>query len=476
MSYLKKRYREMMEEMDKKNKLPNDWRKFIEKKQKENNLIIKKKGICTCTYCNKKFKSNKKVNQYVKCPNCKNKYLIKSGRLTWHYFEPTTLTLLDKLKDRWIIRLFELQSSYSKTKNGVGTIWHREVAEYGRIILDEGITLVNDRLYNVPFSGYRVATYKNIKKWRVFENDYYYISAEGYLYPNNLKKLMKGTEYQYSQLWKLARKEKIDIQHYLKNNYKSTELLIKMGLYKLALYPEDFEKSGNFIERFGVDKSYYNFMKKHNIDINELEILKIYKKKNINKIRYLKEAKKNDLMKISQFMSLDKFINYTKKYKTFDIKLYIDYLGFIKDLQLDIKNKKYLFPKNLKEEHDKCEKQIKLHKSQILRRKIKERYDNLKDNTFKNKKYIVFPAKSVNELEDESKQQSNCVRTYAEEYANGECDIYFMRENKDIKKSLVTVEVNENEIVQSRAKYNKGTTKEQDRFLRKWENDVLKVA
>ena len=175
-------------------------------------------------------------------------------------------------------------------------------------------------------------------------------------------------------------------------------------------------------------------------------------------------------------MSLDKFIKYTKKCKSFDVNMYIDYLRFIKDLELDIKNKKYLFPKDLKEEHDKYEKQVSLHKSQILRRKIKERYVNLKDNTFKTKKYIIFPAKSVKELEDESKQQNNCVRTYAERYANGECDIYFMRENNNIKSSLVTVEVKKNKVVQSKTKYNKGTTKLQNNFLEKWENEVLKVA
>lgn len=474
MSYLKKYYREMMEEIDKKCKLPKDWNKFIEEKRKKNNLIIKEHGVCTCTYCKTEFKSNKKVNQYAKCPNCKNRYLVKSGRLTWYYFKPTTLTFLDKLNDKWIIRVFEVQSSYSKTKK----ISHRDVVEYAREIVDEGITLVNNRLYKVPFSGYRIDTYENIKKWRIFGNiyRYYYLDTEGYLYPNNLKKIMKDTEYQYSQLWKLAKKEKIDIKYYLENNYKSTEILTKMGLYKLALYPENFEKSGNFIERFGVDKSYYNFMKKHNIDIYELEVLTVYQEKNINKIRYLKNFKKEELIEISQYMSLNKFIDYAKRYRMFDVDMYIDYLRFIKDLQLDIKNKKYLFPKNLKAEHDKYEKQVKLRKSQILRRKIKERYDTLKDNTYKNKKYIVFPAKSVKELEDESKQQDNCVRTYAERYANGNCDIYFMRENNNIKKSLVTVEVRKNKVVQSRTKYNEKTTKTQNKFLEKWENEVLKVA
>ena len=80
-------------------------------------------------------------------------------------------------------------------------------------------------------------------------------------------------------------------------------------------------------------------------------------------------------------------------------------------------------------------------------------------------------------LQDESKQQKNCVRTYAEDYANGESDIYFMRKVDNPEKSLVTVEVERNRVVQSRIKHNKKPNKMQIKFLNKWEKEVLgKVA
>jgi len=68
------------------------------------------------------------------------------------------------------------------------------------------------------------------------------------------------------------------------------------------------------------------------------------------------------------------------------------------------------------------------------------------------------------------------VRTYAEKYANGECDIYFMRTLKEPEKSLVTVEVKNNKIIQSRVKNNKNANKIQARFLEKWKNEVLNAA
>ena len=88
--------------------------------------------------------------------------------------------------------------------------------------------------------------------------------------------------------------------------------------------------------------------------------------------------------------------------------------------------------------------------------------------------FIIMPAGSLKALQNESEQQSNCVKTYAERYAHGKCDIYFMREVDKPKKSLVTVEVKNNEVVQSRIKYNNNPSEKQLEFLRKWENKVLK--
>ena len=88
-------------------------------------------------------------------------------------------------------------------------------------------------------------------------------------------------------------------------------------------------------------------------------------------------------------------------------------------------------------------------------------------------KFIIIPAQSVESLEQESKEQSNCVRTYSEKYATGSCDIYFMRQVDNQEKSLVTVEVKNNEVVQSRIKYNEQPNAIQLLFLKKWQEQIL---
>ena len=141
-----------------------------------------------------------------------------------------------------------------------------------------------------------------------------------------------------------------------------------------------------------------------------------------------------------------------------------------------MKNNRYAFPKNLKEEHDKLQEQYKIQNETIINKAIIRRNKELSVNKYKNNKFIILPAPNLKALQDESSQQNNCVRTYAEEYANGASDIYFMREIKKPKKSLVTVEVKNNKVVQSRIKYNNDPNQTQLAFLNEWERNILRKA
>ena len=161
-------------------------------------------------------------------------------------------------------------------------------------------------------------------------------------------------------------------------------------------------------------------------------------------------------------------------HRKIDISLYKDYLRFAKCLGFDLKNNRYIFPKNLKEEHDKLEEQYEIQSKEIIKKAIIKRGKELSVNIYKDNKFIIIPACTLKELQDESKQQNNCVRTYAEKYATGDCDIYFMRDVNKQNKSLVTVEVKNNIIVQSRIKNNCDPNEKQKKFLQKWEQNVLK--
>lgn len=484
MGYIKVAYQKILRHLDNYSELPPKWDTFVEEKAKYQNLIIKSsKGHCFCTNCKNEFVSSKKINEYAKCPNCHNNYLIKRSNLRYYEFKDY-LSILDIVDDIFVIRYFELKTTIDAEYNH-----NSSVVEFAREMVTNNWyrdVVVNDRVSRCQCHIYiNHSNYYNSRKWREYTRNYSLIDYS-IVFPNNLKQLLKNSEFKYSCIWELAKhSEYIDLLELLKNKedyaIHRIELLTKMKLYNLALNANQFSSSGSFQDIFGVSKDYYSFMKRNNITYRQLQILELLQKKDISKIKYLERfsSYKNvdNLQEVSQYISLDRFIKYAKMHKgKVDIHLYKDYLRFAKELGFDLKNNRYAFPKNLKEEHDKLESQYKIQKKALLNKKIIKRSKKLVINTFKNKNFIVFPANNLKALQDESKQQNNCVRTYAEKYADGTCDIYFMRDINKQKKSLVTVEVRHNKVVQSRSKNNSSPNETQQKFLNKWEQEVLKAA
>lgn len=169
-------------------------------------------------------------------------------------------------------------------------------------------------------------------------------------------------------------------------------------------------------------------------------------------------------------------MEYAKQQKNFSIYNYLDYLRNMEKLDIPL-NKKILFPENFTKAHDESVKKVKIVKNKGTDKKIKQRYKELQKNVYSNNIYIIRPAKDLKDMKDEAKQQENCVyKNYSERYAFGETDIYFMRDIKNPNKSLVTVEVLGKKIRQKYQKKNKIVTDEQNEFLEKWENEVIKVA
>ncbi len=485
MGYIKVAHRNILEKIDQKTYLPNGWDEFVEKNAKYHNLIIKSsKNKCYCTNCHTNFVSKKKVNEETKCPNCKHKYLIKRSNLKYYQFKDY-LSILDYVNDTFIIRYFELKTTIDALHEH-----HSSVVEFAREI-------PNNRWYRDIFVNERVAkcqgcihiyhgdsNYFYPVKWREYTRNYSLIDYS-IVFPNNIKKLLKNTIYQYSCIWDIAKHcIYIDLPKLISNKHDigKTELLAKMKLYNLALRADEFINKGSFQEIFGVSKDYYPFMKKNNITYLQLKLLRLLQEKDIKKIKYLQHFVSygdsiSDLQEISKYISLDRFIKYAKMHRG-KVKTYIykDYLRFAKALGFDLKNNRYAFPKDLKKEHDILEKQYEIKSKELINKAIVNRAKKLKQNIYQDKKFIIFPAPKLDALIDESSQQHNCVRTYAEKYAEGMCDIYFMRDIKNKEKSLVTVEVVGNEVIQSRTKYNDNTNKIQDKFLHSWEQEILKGA
>lgn len=471
--YIKKKDRELFKKLDDTFTTPKFWKKFVKEQDRKNRLIIKQsKGKYLCTNCNIIFEDNIRINEYCKCPNCENIYQVKTNKLK-HYEFKNELAILERYEDYYVVRVFRMNTYYIKGK------YDNCVFEYGRIIYDNKLNpideIINDNVVGTIggwFVSYR--TNKNYN-WRYFRTYYYCLEGKFIYYPYNLEEILsKNKKLKYSMLWELVKHVYCNLIYLINNYNPSIEILTKMKLYNLALCPEEFKNKKNFNERFmGLTKDYIPFIQQYNLDIDELEILSKLKIKNYNFIKRLKNLSSENLEYLNGKVNLITLLNKTN-FDSSDFFEYRDYLNMAKKLKLNLKDKSILYPQNIVKAHNKVKKEYQESKDRTLNNSIKRRSKKLEKNIFKNNKYIIFPAKDYEALIDESSQQENCVRTYAERIANNECDIYFMRLIAHTEKSLVTVEVKDNKVVQKRIKNNGKTTKNQDKFLQLWENKILK--
>ena len=171
MGYVKKAYKAIFNKLDYYTDMPKGWNEFVDKQAWFQNLIIKSsKGKCHCTNCNHDFISNKKVNEQVKCPNCKNKYLIKRSNLRYYDFKDY-LSILDYVNDTFVIRYFEL-----KTIIDANHEHHSTVVEFAREIPSRTYyrtIFVNDRVSRCQCYIYiHHSNYFDETKWREYTRNY----------------------------------------------------------------------------------------------------------------------------------------------------------------------------------------------------------------------------------------------------------------------------------------------------------------
>lgn len=444
--YIRKEIREFINKMPKNMKLPKHWKKFVNENDTEYNLLIKHGKECECTNCGKYFYSEQVEGRgcWDICPFCNNQYDVRRSNLK-NYFFLYDLAVIDNIDNKLVLRYFEVLRKYKYKKRR----FKDDIVEYARIIPELGIELVNNRFFKC-LSTEKVLHYKEIKKWRVFTGtnglNQYYKSV----YLENIDEKLNGTIFQYSQIKEAImylNNTKVNLLRILEKarEYPSFELLMKMKLFNLALnHPEKFNVKGNFEKRFGINKEYYNFMKENNISYEELCVLRLIKISNIKIIKKLLDlahSRIDDLEETYNYVDLLKIEEYSHSQKNFSLQNYLDYIHNIKRLGIPI-TKKVLFPLNFKEAHDNSVEKVKIVASKEIAQKIKTRYKKLQVNKFQDKNLFIRPAKTLEDLKDEAKQQKNCVyKNYSELYANGITDIYFLRKLENPKKSLVTVEV-----------------------------------
>ena len=155
---------------------------------------------------------------------------------------------------------------------------------------------------------------------------------------------------------------------------------------------------------------------------------------------------------------------------TFDAQNYLDYLDMCFEYYKSIPNK---YPKSILTEHDKIA--AKLREKTILSTisfSFEETMENSEDFTYQNPKdnYCIVMPKVATDLINEGQLLGHCVGSYVEKVVNGDCLVVFMRNKKDNKTPLLTIEILQNRTVSQVEGYLKRTNlSEKERvFIQHW--------
>ena len=479
--YTKKVIREFIEKMPKETKLTKEWEKFIKQIDESHNLLIEHgKEEYECTNCGKysygKLLNSRNYAYHDICRFCGKKFEIRRSNLK-NYFFLYNLAMVDNMNNKLVIRYYEVYRRY----NHVNRRFNDSIVEFARYVPELNVILLNDRCPR----GQNIYHYEKIEKWRVFEGKYYGNNGYKSIYLKDIDEKKNGTAYQYIPLGDVINHlEDINYDSLFRifnlAKYNSFELLVKSGLYNLAFEcPEKFNIHGSFEKRFGVKKEFYKFMQKHDISYKELSVLRLTQKPNIEIIRTLLRisySNLEDLKKANNYINLVDLAEYSRNQRNISIISYLDYIENLEKIGVPL-TKKRLLPDDFTVAHEMSMEKVKIVENKILNQKIKQRYKQLEKNKYKNDKFIIRPAKTLNDIKDEAKQQHNCVYTnYSEKYAYGKTEIYFLRKLKKPEESLVTVEVLNGKIRQKYQKRNTATNKDQNNFLKLWEKNILNAA
>lgn len=457
-----------------------------------------------CTRCEKEFKVNdSNHNEYTHCPMCQARLTTKNSRYKRKSLINKALiytfekSLIDN--DTLICKAYTtIRSDYTDYKN-IKTKYYLEA-----------VYVFNELESTMYYKGYNGELNKRSSIFDVNNilSGGFNWRREVYLDIKSFDKASKGTKFQYcmlNEVLKETSRNQIDIllkylQVYIKNPL--IESLVKIGFVKLIV--GKLEGDSLYYTCNWRGKNIYKILK---INRSELkEITKAKKQLNAAELKIFQIAKKHKskmcleevsdiackfgyriftLEKILQYVNIDKLMRYFKK--QFSIKngvygnygavliTYSDYISDIKKLNLDLTNKRILFPKNLMQEHLRTEAEIKYKSDKLLSKKIMVRRESLNKYKFVADGFILRPVRSYKEIINEGKALGHCVASYAKKHAEGETGIFVLRKIEETNKPFYTVEIKNKQIIQVRGKANKPMSLEVEKFIEKFKIEKLKV-
>lgn len=465
-----------------------------------------------CTHCNSSFKfsdigffgefhknGKPKHNSVATCPICGEKCTVKNAGRGYKtlvdevyciYFEKSEIN-----PNAIIARGIYAVRDYSKNYRTIKTHYATKAFYY----YEMGNTVMFDRY--VSYWGGQMYEGSLGERNKLSSLIYQYPLKKANIvidyYLESIEEAVKGTPFQYS-CYKVFNDYGGYVTYFdLYARYPVIEKLIKIGFKDVVIAKLNnnptygaINWNANTIQKtLRLNKDEIKLLKSIEVDCRLLKLYQIAKKYNAvlnsDDLKFLNNKNVypdvlNDLLK---YVSFKKLFNYIRKQSevynlpfNYLLQDYRDYISDCIDLEKNVKEKSVLFPKNLREAHEKTTKLIRTKGSVILNRKIAERAKTLEKYYFEFNGLFIRPAASQTELIKEGNSLNHCVASrYSEDYANGKTNILFIRKTDAPNKSFYTVELKGNKIIQCRGKNNSDYSGNKDvkAFIEAFEGEKL---
>ena len=252
----------------------------------------------------------------------------------------------------------------------------------------------------------------------------------------------------------------MEIREFSKNYYNQS----KYDVYARKYHPDSRFKPE--YKKFGID---------HNLSgLTVHEAIKLIP--NNPKLETLIKAKQYSLLSQGESYRINTFWNTIKiclrnKYIVKDVSIYFDYLDLLKYFKKDLRNAKFVCPKNIKVEHDKLMKKkraiLAIEEQERNRLKVIERQKKLEDAIVQyieqNQKFFnleftkgnisIKILQSIDEFKEEGDELQHCV--FTNEYYLKQNSLVFSARVDGKRAETIEVKIDKMKVEQSRGISNK---------------------
>ena len=152
------------------------------------------------------------------------------------------------------------------------------------------------------------------------------------------------------------------------------------------------------------------------------------------------------------------------------IKEFYDYVFMMSN----INNKYEKYPKNFLTTHKIACRNYNRLKVKFEEKLFEKRIDKSLEYSLDNYK-IIYPDK-IEDIKAEAVMQNNCVASYIQRVIDGDCHILFMRNKDNLEKSLVTLEIRNNKVVQAKGKFNRDVNTEEQSVIDKYNKKLERLG